>query len=178
VRDVVFCVFLAQASAPTAVPPQPDFSGHWVLVVALPSNALVPAALVVRQSIRRTNVRGEPMTPFYDRIDLDRESATGTVTESIVIGISGGTVGGVVNARGAAPATSRPPRSHYAVGWKGRTLVFEAATYTGDSPDTGDWSDRREAWALQPNGELAIDIATSSSADRTQTVSATYRRRE
>jgi hypothetical protein len=178
VRDFVFCVLLAQASTLTAVPPQPDFSGRWVLVVALPSDALVPAGLVVRQSIRLTNIHGEPMTPFYDRIGIDRESPAGTVTNTIMIGIRGGAVGGVVNTGGGTPAKPATVRSHHAVGWNGRALVFEARTYTADTLGTGDWSERRETWALQPNGELAIEIATNSSADRAQTVSATYRRRD
>ena len=84
---------------------------------------------------------------------------------------------GGVNGRAGTPASPRT-QSHHGVGWNGRTLVFESGTYTGDIPGTGEGGERRETWTLQPNGELAIDIATSSSADRIHSVSATYRRRD
>jgi hypothetical protein len=50
-----------------------DFSGRWALVVALPVDANVPTSLTVHQSIRRTNVRGEPMPPVYDTIEIQRD---------------------------------------------------------------------------------------------------------
>ena len=38
--------------------------------------------LTVRQSIRRTNLRGEPMTPYYDEIAIDKSDAGCTRTRS------------------------------------------------------------------------------------------------
>jgi hypothetical protein len=177
-RIVAFYVLLAQVAASTRMPPQPDFSGRWTLVTAIPSDKGVPKALAVRQPVTRTNPRGEPIPPFFFSIEIQRQIETATITETHWIGVIGGTVGGIVNlAGGTGPI---PPRvnSHYAVTWEGPMLVFELGTSTADTPGTGDWTGRRETWALQPNGELAIDVATSSSADRARTVSATYRRRD
>lgn len=160
------------------MPPQPDFSGRWTLIVALPSERDAPAALTVRQSVRRANVRGEPMTPFYDQIAIGRDSGGGTVTDTHLIGIIGGTVGGVVGPAGKQRDSPAPVNSRFAVKWDGHALVFEETTYTGDEWQPREWTERRETWTLQPNGELAIDITTRGSADRPRSLSATYRRRE
>ena len=157
------------ASAPAGV----DFSGRWTLVMAVPMDADVPTTLAVRQSIRRTNIRGEPITPFYDQIAFDYKSSAGMHSETFMVGIIGGTFGGGVSSTGTR---IRAVSSHHAVTWNGPSLVFELGTYTGDTPGTGDWTERRETWALQPNGELAITVATSGSAVSARTVSALYRR--
>ena len=141
--------------------------------MALPVEADVPTTLIVRQSIRLTNMRGEPMTPYYDQIAIDHKSSTGMHSDTFMIGITGGTVGGSVSSTGVR---IRGLSTHQAVTWNGLSLVFELGTYTGDTPGTGDWTERRETWALQPNGELAITVVTSGSAVRAQTVSALYRR--
>jgi hypothetical protein len=158
------------------MPPQPDFSGRWTLVAAIPSDDGVATALTVRQTVTRTTIRGEPMAPFFRIIDIERQFDGRATTETHRIGIAGGAVGGVGGPRrGAAPAP-RPTQSHYAVRWDGDTLVFELGTYTGDTRGNDDWTERRETWALQPNGEVAIAIATRGSAARARAESATYRR--
>jgi len=159
------------------MPPQPDFSGHWTLVAALPSDSDVPKEIAVRQPVMRTNPRGAPIPPSFFDIEIQRHTNAATTTETHRIGVVGGTVGGSVNDAGSTSRTPARVNSHHAVTWEEDRLVFELGTYTGDTPGTGDWTERRETWALQPNGELAIDIATSSSTDRARTVSATYRRR-
>jgi hypothetical protein len=153
-----------------------DFSGRWALVVALPVDVNVPTSLTVHQSIRRANVRGEPMPPVYDTIEIQRDFGGRTTTDMPMIGIHGGVVGGVVNPTVNPRPTVRHVNSDYAVEWNGNTLVFEEGTYTGHTPGSGDWTARRETWALQPNGELAITIATSGSSDPARTISALFRR--
>ena len=170
-------MLVGQTDARMLMPPQPDFSGRWTLVVALPTDADAAPALTVHQSVRRANIRGEPMTPFYDQIAIERGSGPETHTDTFMIGIVGGVVGGGVGTQSVG-VRPRPMERRFAVTWEDRTLVFENDTYTGDRPGTGDWSECRERWTLQPNGELAIDIATATSGSRARTVSATYRRRE
>lgn len=174
------CVLFAQAGATPGLPPQPDFSGRWTLVTAQPSDAGVAKALNVHQTVRPTNVRGQPMAPFFSTIEIERQFDAATNTETHLIGVGGGTVGGLLSARGGARTIPPPVQSHYAVTWDladSRTLVIENGTYTGDTPGSGDWTERRETWTLQPNGELAITIATSGSTHPARTASATYRRR-
>jgi hypothetical protein len=170
---VLVCVGLLYQQDTASAPAGMDFSGRWTLVVALPTDADVPTTLTVRQSIRRTNIRGEPMTPYYDQIAIDQKSSAGMRSDTFMIGIRGGTVGGGVSSTGAR---IRALSTRHAVTWNGDSLVFELGTSTGDAPGTGDWTERRETWALQPNGELAITIATSGSAGPAQTVAALYRR--
>ena len=176
-RILGVCVLLCQVAAGTEMPPQPDFSGRWTLVAAVPSDADVAKAFVVRQPVMRATPRGEPIAPTFFSIEIQRQSDAATITETHWIGVVGGTVGGIVNGAGGTSQVQPRVSSHHAVKWEGPMLVFELGTYTGDTPGTGDWTERRETWALQPNGELAIGIATSASADRARTVSATYHRR-
>jgi|SRR5579872_3184498 len=159
------------------MPPQPDFSGQWTLVAAIPSDDTAATALTVRQTVTRTTIRGEPMAPFFRTIDIDRQFGGRTTTDTHLIGIVGGTVAGVVGSRGR-PGPTRATQSRYAARWDGDTLVFEFGTYAGEPQGNGDWTERRETWSLQPNGEFAIVIVTRGSAAAVRTESATYRRRE
>src|SRR5262249_23049284 len=150
---------------------KPDFSGSWVLA-SDPSDADVPQALSIRQLLVRTNVRGEPMTPFFRDITIARTLSTGTSSETFPIGaIVGSVTGGVI---GTTPAVVA--RTHSRVDWKERTLVIERGSYTGPAPETGDWTERREMLSLTPNGELHLEMTfRSSTADR-RAIVATYRR--
>jgi hypothetical protein len=56
---------------------KPDFSGRWVLAITQPSDAEIPLALSVRQTLVRTTVRGDPMEPFFRDITIERQFETG-----------------------------------------------------------------------------------------------------
>ena len=96
---------------------RPDFSGEWVLVTASGSNAKQASALTVRQTVTRTTVRGEPMTPWFSSITVVRRFKSGAVSETRDIGIIGGTVPG-------SPAGASSPKGDWttmAVEWRGDT---------------------------------------------------------
>jgi hypothetical protein len=150
---------------------RPDFSGRWVLVSPEQSGPDTPRALSVRQSVVRTNVRGEPMKPFFRDIAVDREYESGTRSETSPIGI----IGGVVPAL-REDGSSKGPHGHHAVTWDQDALIFETASYTGDTRGTGVWSERREVWSLHPDGRLRLAITTAGSVERSRTVTLTYRR--
>lgn len=61
-------LLLLLATTATFVQDKPDFSGRWVLVATGQRPADVPRAMTVRQVLSRTNVRGEPVTPFFKEI--------------------------------------------------------------------------------------------------------------
>ena len=165
-------LLLLLAAAATVLQEKPDFSGRWVLVSGASAGDTVARVMVVRQSLVRANVHGEPMTPFFKDIAIDREFAAGTRSETLPIGVVGGFVAGI--ARGATPSG---PRGHHAVKWDGSALVFERGTYTGDTRQTGTWAERREVWSLEPDGRLRVTITTRSSADESGTVlTLTYQR--
>jgi hypothetical protein len=165
---VALCVLLTVAVWAAAVDGSqapPDFSGRWVRESVLPPGD-APTRLVVRQSIVQTNVRGEPMAPFVKDLTVTRESSTGVFTETLQLGVVGGSV----------PGSDGGPRSHCRVAWEDTRLVIETGTFTGSAPGRGDWTERREVWAVGPDGLLHVSITHASSGGASRTVTVVYRR--
>jgi hypothetical protein len=167
-RSLILVVF---AAATLAAQEGTDFSGRWVLDSASQPGPDVPRALSVRQELVRTNVRGEPMTPFFKSITIDREYNSGVRSETHPIGTIFGVVPGIPK-DGSPPG----PRGRHGAKWDQHDLVFESGSYTGETPGTGVWSERREVWSLQPDGRLSVGITTSGSAEKSTTVTLLYRR--
>ena len=142
------------------VPDQPDFSGRWVLEGPQPAAPEAPRALTVRQSLVRTNVRGEAMEPFYRDLTVQRHFEGTTRSETYRIGTSGGSVSGL-----REDGSRTDPSTHVSVKWEGRSLVIESGSYTGSTPESGVWTERREVWSLDPDGRLRLAYATRSSTD-------------
>lgn len=151
---------------------QPDFSGRWILAEAGRGRQDVPRALTVRQSVARTTVRGEPMDPFFTDIAIDREFENGARADTYPIGVLGGTVPGVRK----DGSRMEGPRGHQAVAWDVDALVFESGSYTGETPGSGSWTERRERWTLEADGRLRIAITTAGSGETSRTVTLMYRR--
>jgi hypothetical protein len=170
------CLIVVAVSVvvPLVAQDTPDFSGHWVLESASPSAADIPRTLSVTMSLVRTNVRGEPMIPFFKDITVARELAKGTSSQTYQIGVVGGEVGGTVGGRGSG--RSEFPSRHYRVVWEKETLVIETGSYTGPAPESGQWAERREAWSLDPDGRLRLAITSRSSGSASSTVTLVYRR--
>ena len=76
----------------------------------------------------------------------------------------------------SSTAATIPRSTHEAAVWRDSSLVFDHGAHTGITPGTGDWTERREAWTLEPNEELKITIATSGSGESGRTVTATFRK--
>src|SRR5262245_58729892 len=102
--SVIMMVLLAVGSA---AQDKPDFSGRWILEPPSQPIPDIPVALTVRQSIRRTTARGEPMTPYFNEIEIDRELPDGIHSETYEIGIIGGLVPGFEDGRTAGQALSQ-----------------------------------------------------------------------
>jgi general stress protein 26 len=156
---------------PPVVQDKPDFSGRWILVSAEPAGPDVSRALTVVQELVATTVRGEPMTPFFKNITIDREGEIGARREVHQIGIQGGVVPGL-NTDGSPNG----PRQVHAVKWDDRRLVFENGSYSGETPGTGEWRERREEWSLEPDGRLHTAVTNRGSGMQPRTVTAIYRR--
>jgi hypothetical protein len=150
---------------------KPDFSGRWILASGEQSGSDIPRALSVRQSLVRTTVRGEPMPPFFKDIAVAREFESGARSDTYAIGQVGGNVPGL-----RADGSRSGPTGYHAVKWDEHALVFESASDTGEIPETGVWTERREVWSLEPDGRLRLTITTRSSIDAPRTVTLTYRR--
>ncbi|MCA1563596.1 MAG: hypothetical protein LC804_26230 [Acidobacteria bacterium] len=121
--------------AQLAAQDKPDFSGSWVLESGAQAAGDIPQALSVSQVLVRTNVRGEPMKPFYKDITVTRVLESGTRSETYQIGIMGGTVAGQ-----AADGTATGPRTHHRVAWMEQSLVIESGSHTGPAPASGQWT--------------------------------------
>jgi hypothetical protein len=174
--DTVPCMIVVAVSlvVPLVAQDTPDFSGHWVLDSASPPAADIPLTLSVTMSLVRTNVRGEPMNPFFKDITVAREFANGASTETYQIGVVGGDVGGTVGGRGNGRTNF--PSSHHRVVWEKQILVIERSNYTGPAPESGQWAERREAWSLDPGGRLRLATTSRSSDSASSVVTLVYRR--
>jgi hypothetical protein len=165
-------ILVGLAIVAVAAQDKPDFSGSWLLSSSEVPRSDIPRALLVRQPLVRTNVHGESMRPFYLNIAVDREFASGTRSQTYMIGVVGGVVPGLTR-----DGTPRGSTEHHAVTWDENTLVFETGTYTGSARETGAWAERREVWSLDPDGRLRVVITTRNSVDTPSTVSLVYRPR-
>jgi hypothetical protein len=159
------------ATVGVAAQDKPDFSGRWVLATSQQSDADIPLALSVRQTLVRTTVRGDPMEPFFRDITIERQLETGTRTENHLIGIQGGTVSGL-----RADGSLNGPTARHAVRWDGNALVFESGSYSGQRPESGVWYERREMWSLDADGRLLVVITNRSSDDAPRETTVAYRR--
>jgi hypothetical protein len=150
---------------------KPDFSGRWVLASPRQSAPDIPLALSIRQTLVRTTIRGDPMEPFFRHVTVDRQFATGSRSETHLIGVQGGVVPGI-----RADGSPNGPTAHHAVIWNGNALVFESGSYTGQRPETGVWTERREMWSFDADGRLRVVITTRSSGDGSSARTLQYRR--
>ena len=123
----------------------------------------------VTQSIRRHNVRGEPIAAHFDKIAIERESDAGRWTEYRDIGISGGMVGGVPDGVGVT--------THYEVRWDQQTLVMENSSRKRQPGKADEWKERREIWSLDGKDLLRVTVTVASSGQASRTVTAVYRRK-
>lgn len=165
-----FAVVLMSTAAQLVAQDKPDFSGSWILESAAQSAGDIPLALSVSQSLVRTNVRGEPMKAFFKDITVTRVLASGPRSETYQIGVVGGSV------PGRGDASRSEPGTHHRVEWEGDVLIIERATYTGQTRESGEWTDRHEAWMLDSAGRLRVEITTRSSTDASKTAILVYRR--
>jgi hypothetical protein len=149
----------------------PDLSGQWVLESLAPPVSDMPRALSIRQSLVRTNVRGEAVKPFFKDITIDREFESGTRTETFLIGVVGGKDPGT-----RVDGSPDGPYTRTAVVWEGNTLAIERGSHTGPTPETGVWTERREVWSLKGADRLLVAVTSRSSVDDPKTVTLTYRR--
>ena len=164
-----FVVMIVSLGARLAAQDKPDFSGSWILESGS-SGADIPQTLSVSQSLVRTNVRGEPMKPFFKDIAVTRALTSGTRSETYQIGVVGGTVSS------GADGSVNGPRTHHGVVWEEQALVIVSGSYTGPAPESGDWVERREVWSLDSGVRLRLAITTRSSVDTPRTVMLVYRR--
>jgi hypothetical protein len=152
---------------------EPDFSGRWVLVAPDAAPVDVARVILVEQPVTRTNIRGEPMSPAFLRIVIRRERVSETTTDTRLIGVIGGVMGGAVTATGQRiPA----PSTYLETRWRDNSLILVNRVDGPDGPHTGDWSERQETWSLDADGRLCVEIITAAQDHPRHTSTFLYRR--
>ena len=165
-------VLVLLVSAATQMPKEPDFSGHWALVQTSGAPQEAASVLTVQQTITRTTVRGEPMTPWFSAITVQRHFSTGIVSETYKIGIISGTVGGV-------PPGASSPQGEWAtisVKWEGETLIIRTGKYSGPPQQSVADTEHEERWSFDPGGKLSIKITDRLSGSQVASAVLVYRR--
>ena len=162
----VFALVLAASQLPA----EPDFSGRWRLDR---TEGAEPAAaeLVVEQSITRTNVRGEPMRPYYSSLRVERHFQDGVRTATYQVGILGGSVGGIV---AGEPTDAPETRTSFSVVWRDGTLVIRSESRVGREHVTQSSTSREEIWSMDSAGRLVIVTVVSGSGAAAKQSTAVY----
>ena len=105
--------------------------------------------------------------PFFKDITITRMLDSGAQSETYLIDAVIGYMTGTAVAR---------PNTHRRVVWEGQALVIENGSFTGRTPETGEWAERREVFSLDSDGRLRVDITTRSSVDVSSSAILLYRR--
>ncbi len=141
------------------LPAQPDFSGRWVLIAPAPAD--VPAVLVVQQQVRRTDVRGNPMEPYWDLLSVEGDPAKRGIRSGIYhISMGGGVVPGI------PPSSPPTPETRWSVLWQGDKLVIATEAWIEREGKRESYERHQEVWALGEQGRLEITV-TDGNAVRT-----------
>ena len=166
----IVIVGLLALSTAFALQDKPDFSGRWVLESSPESISGIASAMTVTQSIRRTNIRGEPIPPHFDKITIERVLNGRNWSETRNIGVVGGSVPGLND-----DGTSSGRYTHFEVRWDGDALVFVTRRSTEPAPRTGEWDEHQEVWSLDPDDRLRVET-TVRTTGASNTVTLVYRR--
>ena len=166
------CVLVLVVSTGTQIPKEPDFSGDWELVKTSGTPSDPAQVLIVRQTITRTTMRGEPMTPWFSDFTLARHFTTGVVSETYKIGRIGGTVPGI------PPGASSPQGEWTTISatWERKSLIIRTGKYSGPPQESGPYTEHEERWSFDPGGNLLIMITDRLSGSQAASAVLTYRR--
>ena len=165
------CALSVLLAAGGQTPEQPDFSGRWVLVTPDAAPSDVPRVLAVQQRLRRTDVRGNPIGPFFDQLLVQGDDRrTGIRSRSYQIGITGGMVGGTDFPKRMGTESAR---------WDQNTLVITSERWSEREDGTRESMEQHtEVWSLNAPGQLVISISDRKGNNESTTRTVTYRREE
>jgi hypothetical protein len=149
--------------------PSMDFSGRWVLTSS-GAGSDAPQTMKIEQWMTSLNAYGEPISPGHLRISTEHSAPDGQTTHVREIFGDQKLI--------VAASTADPAGWHgdYATKWDAGTLTITDRRYTGRSPRTGAWTERREAWSIAPDGTLVIEIITEGSKSTRRKVTCLYKR--
>lgn len=160
------------------VPPQPDFSGRWVLLEPA-SPADVPPVLVVQQQLRQSDVWGKPLAPFWDLLLVEGDDSRGGIRSGNyhIGGVSGSVGGGPVGADWTTDGPTR--RTEESVRWDGHTLVITTQSWMEREKGTReDYEQHAEVWRIDAVGQLVITVTEKRGGRDSGSRTITYRKEQ
>jgi hypothetical protein len=168
------CLFLLIVAVAASAPAQekPDYSGRWVLVAASAPGPAAASSLVVRQVMKRTNVRGYPLPMPFLELAVERTLGDRVTRDAYLIGAdraSGGISGGMVGGGGSRTRFSTRWE------WEENRFVITTATSSSSAGDAEASSEHREVWELDSSGQLIIAV-TDRDGSESKSNKFTYRR--
>lgn len=159
------CSFAALLVIAGQMPPQPDFSGRWVLVAPEAAPPDVPRILTVQQHVRRTDIHGKPIPPGFDLLIVESDDLRSGIEAGIYSFGRSGTVSGT----GA--------RTTQDVTWYDQKLVIASASWMEhESGKREQVREHTEVWSLDEHGQLTIAVSDKKDQDDARTRTVKYRK--
>ena len=125
----------------------------------------IPQRLVVEQPLTTTNLRGAPIPPVYQTLNVKRHFGDVVQQDEYRIGLIGGTTSGLA---GGLPTSGG---SRYEVAWRFDFLWIYRETFGPSGAKR-----RGETWRIDDLGRLVISIETKEKDEAATTQTLTYRR--
>ena len=170
------CALSVLLAAGGQTPEQPDFSGRWVLVAPDAAPSDLPRVLVVQQRLKRTDVRGNPMKPFWDLLTVEGDDLRNGVRSGVhYFGVSGSVGGGVVPGGPPGPR----PRTEESVRWDEDKLVITSGSWLEREKGTRESLEQHtEVWSLNARGQLVISVSDRKGDGESTTRNVTFRKEQ
>lgn len=156
--------------APAAAQTAQDFSGRWlrVDVSGVTDGWDVADEVTVRPVVVDRTAAGAPMSPAVRELRIERRTGVTVRTDTIAIGIRGGSVG--------VGGQATRWRSEHAVEWNGGLLLMWSSTT--DVADNGAERvhERAQEWSIDASGQLVIAVRTRAPGEESRRGRLVYRR--
>jgi hypothetical protein len=163
------CALSVLLAAGGQTPKEPDFSGRWVLVAPDAAPSDVPRVLIVHQHLRRTDVRGKPMKPFWYLLTVEGDDLKSGIPSGIYYFFGEGSVGGSVPRRMTADS----------VRWDEDKLVITSENWIERENGTRESLEQHtEVWSLNARGQLVIFGSDKKGDGESTTRNVTYRKEQ
>ena len=128
------------------------------------TNVNAAQAMTVHESFVCESVRGTPLTSPVIMVSVERQFNGYSKSESYTVGMISGFVSGTLSDEGQQTRASST--------WDGNTLVIDTRSSVG----AGGYSEHREEWSLDAQGNLLLTITDRAAGIEPMTHRLIYRR--
>ena len=150
--------------SPAASQPKPDFSGKWTLTHSDKS----PVGVAFELNIRCVDPTPSGLpSPALTSLVVERHSKSGTTSQTLQIGLSGGMFGGGGSV------------TRFSVHWDAHRLVMiTSGTYSEPTLQSVTYTEHAEVWSMNRRGMLVMTVSDRGSSIPSSTTTLTYRKRK